>query len=185
MGLTRQEYWSGVPLPSPLNQCSPYLAASPGDHLTARKELPWSAVPSPHLLISRQWTGFLLAFSLPYKKKIPFLYDLSDVCKSYNLTILSIATVTFPDCNRSFDKIFILTSFLIPKTGLDNPQENSKASCDLILIRALVTLGNKAVFLPWFLPRMWASWGQSLCPIYFVVLTPHRVLGHFRGPSKP
>ena len=39
MGLSRQENWSGVPLPSPLNQCSPYLAASPGDHLTARKEL--------------------------------------------------------------------------------------------------------------------------------------------------
>ena len=127
MGFSRQEYWSGVPLTSP----SPSLAASPGDQLTARKELPWSAVPSHHLLISRPWTSFLLAFSLPYKKKIPFLYDLSDVCRSYNLTILSIATVTFPDCDRSFDKIFIPTSFLTPKTRLDNPQENSKASCDL------------------------------------------------------
>lgn len=114
-----------------LNQSSPSLAASPGDQLTTRKELPWSVVPSHHLLISLPWTSLLLAFSLPYKKKIPFLYDLSDVCRSYNLTILSIATVTFLDCNRSFDKIFIPTSFCTPKTELDSPQENSMASCDL------------------------------------------------------
>ena len=116
MGLSRQENWSGVPLPSPLNQCSPYLAASPGDHLTARKELPWSAVPSPHLLISCPWTSFLLAFSLPYKKKIPFLYDLSDVCKSYNLTIL-LQQLPSPIATDLLIKSLFWQAFLSPRLG--------------------------------------------------------------------
>lgn len=81
------------------------------------------------------------------------------------------------------NKVFTPKGFSNPKIGLDTPQTDSLRSCAYPYQSTDHTRGQACV-LAWFLTRMWASWRQSLCPVYLAALVPHRVLGYFRGAVK-